>query len=46
MNKTELIVALDGLRWDIHQWKISEKNANYYDDVLSEVCQLLVDLDE
>ena len=45
MNLTEIVCALDGLRWDLHQWKIKEANANYYDDVLSEACRLINDLD-
>jgi hypothetical protein len=46
MRKTEIIVGLDSLRYDLEQWKLNKRNANYYDEVLAEALVILVDLDE
>ena len=46
MNKSEIIVGLDSLRYDIEQWKLNKRNTNYYDEVLAEALVILVDLDE
>ena len=46
MNKTEIIVGLDSLRYDLEQWKLKKRNTNYYDEVLAEALVILVDLDE
>jgi hypothetical protein len=46
MRKTEIIVGLDSLRYDLEQWKLNKRNSNYYDEVLAEALVILVDLDE
>ena len=46
MRKTEIIVGLDSLRYDLEQWKLKKRNTNYYDEVLAEALVILVDLDE
>jgi hypothetical protein len=46
MNKSEIIVGLDSLRWDLEQWKLSKRNSDYYDEVLAEALVILVDIDE
>ena len=46
MNKSEIIVGLDSLRYDIEQWKLNKRYTNYYDEVLAEALVILVDLDE
>ena len=46
MNKSEIIVGLDSLRYDLEQWKLNKKNTEYYDDVLAEALVILVDIDE
>ena len=46
MNKSEIIVGLDSLRYDLEQWKLNKRNSNYYDEVLAEALVILVDLDE
>ena len=46
MRKTEIIVGLDSLRYDIEQLKLNKKNTEYYDDVLAEALVILVDIDE
>jgi hypothetical protein len=45
MKTTEIIAALNGLRFDLEQWKLSDETTDYYDDVLSEALTILVDLD-
>ena len=49
MNKSEIIVGLDSLRYDLEQWKLNKRNfltANYYDEVLAEALVILIDIDE
>ena len=46
MRKTEIVVGLDSLRYDLEQWKLKKRNTNYYDEVLAEALVILVDLDE
>ena len=46
MNKSDIIVGLDSLRWDLEQWKLNKKNTEYYDEVLAEALVILVDIDE
>jgi hypothetical protein len=46
MNKSEIIVGLDSLRYDLEQWKINKRNSDYYDEVLAEALVILVDIDE
>ena len=46
MRKTEIIVGLDSLRYDLEQWKLNKRNSDYYDEVLAEALVILVDLDE
>jgi hypothetical protein len=45
MRLSELIVAINSLKWDIEQWKIEKENEEYYNDVLSEVQTILINLD-
>ncbi len=45
MRLSELIVAINSLKWDIEQWKIEKENEDYYSDVLSEVQTILINLD-
>ena len=46
MNKREIIVGLDSLRYDIEQSKLNKRNSDYYDEVLAEALVILVDIDE
>ena len=46
MRKTEIIVGLDSLRYDLEQWKLNKRNSDYYDEVLAEALVILVDIDE
>ena len=46
MNKSEIIVGLDSLRYDLEQRKMNKRYTNYYDEVLAEALVILVDLDE
>ena len=46
MNKSEIIVGLDSLRYDLEQWKLNKRNSDYYDEVLAEALVILVDIDE
>jgi hypothetical protein len=46
MNKSEIIVGLDSLRYDLEQWKMNKRNSDYYDEVLAEALVILVDIDE
>ena len=46
MNKSEIIVGLDSLRYDLEQWKINKRNSDYYDEVLAEALVILIDIDE
>jgi len=46
MKKSEIIVGLDSLRYDLEQWKLNKKNTEYYDEVLAEALVILVDIDE
>ena len=46
MNKSEIIVGLDSLRYDLEQWKLKKRNSDYYDEVLAEALVILVDIDE
>ena len=45
MRMSELIVAINSLKYDLQQWKIKKENEEYYDDVLSEVQTILINLD-
>jgi len=44
MRLSELVVAINSLKYDLQQWKIKKENEEYYDDVLSEVQSILIDL--
>jgi len=44
MNLSELVVAINSLKYDLQQWKMKKENEEYYDDVLSEVQTILIDL--
>ena len=44
MKLSELVVAINSLKYDLQQWKIKKENEEYYDDVLSEVQTILIDL--
>jgi hypothetical protein len=44
MKLSELIVAINSLKYDLQQWKMKKENEEYYDDVLSEVQTILIDL--
>ena len=44
MNLSELVVAINSLKYDLQQFKIKKENEEYYDDVLSEVQTILIDL--
>jgi len=46
MRKSEIMVGLDSLRYDLEQWKLEKSNADYYDEVLAEALVILVDIDE
>ena len=46
MRKSEIIVGLDSLRYDLEQWKLNKRNSDYYGEVLAEALVILVDLDE
>ena len=43
MNKSEIIVGLDSLRYDLEQWKLNKRNTNYYDEVLAEAVTALAE---
>ena len=46
MNLSEVVVALDSLRWDVETArKLKESDKDYYSDVLSEACKLINDMD-
>ena len=46
MNLSELVVALDSLRWDVETArKLKESDKDYYSDVLSDACNLINDMD-
>jgi len=45
MRHSELVVALDSLRYDIEQSRVSKRNVDYYSDVLGEACNLINNLD-
>ena len=45
MRLSELVVAINSLKYDLQQWKMEKENEEYYDDVLSEVQTILIDLD-
>jgi len=44
MKLSELVVAINSLKYDLQQWKMEKENEEYYDDVLSEVQTILIDL--
>jgi hypothetical protein len=44
MRLSELVVAINSLKWDIEQWKIKRVDEEYYSAVLSEVQTILIDL--
>ena len=44
MRLSELVVAINSLKYDLQQWKMKKANEEYYDDVLSEVQTILIDL--
>ena len=44
MRLSELVVAINSLKYDLQQFKIKKENKEYYDDVLSEVQTILIDL--
>ena len=47
MRLSELVVALDSLRWDVETKlkPLKIKDRDYYSDVLSEACNLINNLD-
>ena len=45
MRLAELIVAINSLKWDIEQWKMSKENEDYYSEVLNEVQEILINID-
>ena len=45
MKLSEIIVALDSLRYDLEQWKLNKTNAEYYDEALAEALVNLIDID-
>ena len=46
MRKSDIIVGLDSLRYDLEQWKLNKRNSEYYDEVLAEALVILIDIDE
>ena len=46
MRKSDIIVGLDSLRYDLEQWKMKKANSDYYDEVLAEALVILIDIDE
>ena len=44
MKLSELVVAINSLKYDLQQWKMEKENEEYYDDVLSEIQTILIDL--
>ena len=44
MRINEIIVALDSLRFELEQWKLSQ-TTEYYDEAIAEALTILVDLD-
>ena len=46
MRKSDIIVGLDSLRYDLEQWKLNKRNSDYYDEVLAEALVILIDIDE
>jgi hypothetical protein len=47
MKKTELIVALNSLKWDIETFKkLKDDDINYYSEALLDVQEILIDIDE
>ena len=45
MRLSELVVAINSLKYDLQQWKMEKENEEYYDEVLSEVQTILINLD-
>ena len=45
MKLSELVVAINSLKYDLQQWKMEKENEEYYDDVLSEVQTILINMD-
>jgi hypothetical protein len=46
MRLSELIVAINSLKWDIETVKkLKDDDINYYGEVLSEVQNLIMDMD-
>jgi len=45
MKLNEIIVALDSLRYDLEQWKLSKRNTDYYDEAIAEALTILIDID-
>ena len=46
MRKSDIIVGLDSLRYDLEQWRLNKRNSDYYDEVLAEALVILIDIDE
>jgi len=44
MKLTEIIVALDSLRYDLEQQKLNKRNTEYYDEALAEALVTLLDI--
>jgi hypothetical protein len=42
MNKSEIMVGLDSLRYDLEQWKLSKRNTDYYDEVLADAALVVL----
>jgi hypothetical protein len=46
MRLSEMIVAINSLKWDIETFKkLKDDDINYYGDVLSEVQNLIINID-
>ena len=45
MRLSELVVAINSLKYDLQQWNMKKENEEYYDDVLSEVQTILINMD-
>ena len=46
MKKTEIIVGLNSLQWDIETKGIRKKDIEYYAEVISEAQLILIDIDQ
>jgi len=46
MRKSEIIVGLNSLQWDIETKGIKSKDIDYYAEIINSAQLILVDLDE